>query len=766
MLSKVGFNNRVSFGSALTKEQRVEFVKTLQQAKEVSGANGHSLLIVHDACLPQNAANNTGVGNLSSEESDKFFSFMKDYMGFNGTKLLPQGEHNEVNGGFYCSYGGSTLSLGTHQVNLDLLTKPEFGNILTGEEFQAVVGANKATDKAKMANYENVLDEGSSHNQAISKAFDRFTTSTDPKVEELKKQFDTFKNANSDWLEPKSIFKMLKAEHKTDDFNQWTNELDKNLFNPDYDQTQVKARVDELLTKNSKEIEVYKFQQFMAEEHLKIGKTKQNEKGLKLFGDCPIGFSKDEVWANPKAFEKGSFIGKPEWGLPALDYNTIQDENSPAAKMLKRKIELFAQRYDGIRLDAAWCYITPVVTASNGVSVKPPQGSAILEMIENTVKKVKGADFDLKNLIYEVEAGEGDFSPFDWANGQATKLEALKNRMCIFSNAYMHEGWGRVKFFQENPKLAPDEFITSAGNHDPIPLYQLSEQADKREIQAKPLAEGLHLNEELLKNNPIEFAKAKFAEVFTTKNSKTFYMNAFGRKEHFGFQADNKRAGYRYKIADTFESDYHTAIQEGRGLNIMDSMAKVFKAKGLDKTNYELYNKIVAFRNMLYSKGAKTEAEANAYAKANPNGAKQVEKVSQNSVKTAVKEAVSEAKTSTAKAAGGNKHLKSLFIAAAAVAAVVGWVFIYKNKNKEAKETVETADATATTPITPVAENVAKAETPASSVIPATPAKAENVAVPAVTPASIETPANVAVAANTASAVTQTNPEKLPEAVK
>ena len=56
-----------------------------------------------------------------------------------------------------------------------------------------------------------------------------------------------------------------------------------------------------------------------------------------------------------------------------------------------------------------------------------------MNLIENWVKEVKGNDFDPKNIIWEVEAGPGDF---EWEkNGKM--IEPLQNRVKIYSSMYM-----------------------------------------------------------------------------------------------------------------------------------------------------------------------------------------------------------------------------------------------------------------------------------------------------------------------------------------
>ena len=97
----------------------------------------------------------------------------------------------------------------------------------------------------------------------------------------------------------------------------------------------------------------------------------------------------------------------------------------------------------------------------------------------------------------------------------------------------------------------------------------------------------------------------------TGKNIKLFFMDVFGRKEQFDSQANNGKNNYRYMIPSDYEKSFHTAVQNGNGFNIYDSLTKAMKAKGLDKDNKKLYKDLNKLSKKLYKKGALTEAEAN-----------------------------------------------------------------------------------------------------------------------------------------------------------
>ena len=64
-LGKVQSN--IAFKRALKAEEMVEYSDTLKKARELVSGGGKSILIVHDPCLPQEAATDTGVWHLTSK---------------------------------------------------------------------------------------------------------------------------------------------------------------------------------------------------------------------------------------------------------------------------------------------------------------------------------------------------------------------------------------------------------------------------------------------------------------------------------------------------------------------------------------------------------------------------------------------------------------------------------------------------------------------------------------------------------------------------
>ncbi len=564
MRVKAATGGNLSFKRKLRKEEIADYTQTLNAAKQKTGQTGKSILIVHDTCLPQNRNSNTGLGTLSSQESLKFFETMKTYLGINTIEILPQGPISPKNG-IYCAYDSAALPLANHVINPQLLTGDKFGRLITQEDIQEVVKKNISFPN--QANYKNVMDDDSPFDKMLKKAFDRFKNIDESS--DLKKNYKIFEKENLDWLEP--------------------------------------------LTKNVSEEEksFFKFKQFLAEEHLKIARSELNKMGLKLYGDCEIGFSPKEVAAFPDAFAKDTYIGLRSWGLPALNYDNILDSQSASHKLLKKKVQLAARRYDSIRFDVSWCYVTPLLTQKDGTESRKEMGDSLLKLIEGWVKEVKGGDFDVNNLLHEFEASATEFRAMKNDN---ELIYPLKGRKKVYSSAHLSENWGTNDAFLNYRKWSPDEFVIGVGNHDPQPLRQIAEGTPDfviengkktaklyKKDQIGPLARILNISETILQN-PIEFAKAKFAEPMSAKNNMLFYMDVFGCRERFDMQNFNNPKAYSFKIWDDFETAYIKAVREGFGFNPMDALAKVFKAKGLDKSEPDLYKKLIKYRDILLEK--------------------------------------------------------------------------------------------------------------------------------------------------------------------
>lgn len=620
-----GISPRLSFGRALRDDEIEDFKKTVSEGKKLTGQTGTSVFIMPSTSMPQSAGMNTGAGNLVSPESIKYLTEMKTYLDYNVVEDLPMGQFKDNH------YNTSSLSLGDQNINPELLTTEEYGSILKKEEFDEIVKANNKETKETLANFENVIGNDSAQGKALKTAHERFKALDENS--DLKKRYNKFVEDNAEILN-------IKRESE-----------------PDAD--------------------FFKFKQFLAEEHHSKALAKLHEAGLKYCVDVPLNFDDDEVKAFPKAFKQDHYMGAPGWKMPALDIDTILDTNSDANKLLKMKIQYAAKHGDMLRIDAAWNYATPVITHKDEQKILDHNRKALqdglLNQIEGWVKEVKGEDFDVKkNLMYEFEAGLEEFSAF-W---DGKLIPAVKDRVNIYQTTYMNDGWGSNEAFLTKGWTA-DELSVGVGNQDTQPLRQIAEgvkdsvngDAVHKNASINPLARMLKLDAGAL-NDPAEFSKAKWAETLLGKNTHFFFMDAFGFADRFNEHKPESPTNFRRKVPVDYQKSYFASLKEGFGFNIMDALAKAFKAKGLDESNSDLYNKIVKFSNILADKEETVKTDIKEAVQTTTETASNTAKATEKAVESTTKE--------TAKAA---KSYKPLWYTIGALAVIGGAYTLIKNRH-------------------------------------------------------------------------------------
>ena len=548
----------INFERRLKPSEEAEYSEILNRGRDKCiGKNPDgkkSILIVPSSSLP----NKTGVGNLNSKESQKFFDFAEQYWGINEVQILPVGQYFNHKGE-YPIYSGSSMDLGNHVIDIQRYV-PE-------EDFDEIVKSNNIKGRV---NFSNVVDEGSIQEKVLKKLF---------KSGKYQKEFEAYKSENLERLEPKALYNALREINKSHNYKDWNN-IDKNLFNRDVvSEKEFEARVKEIKSLKGEKMDFYYFKQFLAEDSLKKARENLHKKGIKLNGDMQCGFSFDEVWANPKAFIPETSIG---WSLPALDFDSKEGQ-----KLLRKKVKFFAQRFDGIRIDASWTYANqPQI--KNGITERKYYADKILNIIDDEVKKVKGAEFDSRNIMHEFAASDIDFNIYDGAELKPY----VKERVKIYTSDHLNEGWGTNYSFLKRGWSA-DSFIIGARNHDSGKIISSDEQVNA-------LSKILKIPAEKLKDKK-EFVKAKLAEPFGAKNSMIYFADALNIDKQFQGNSD-KTLNYAVQIPSDYEDRYFASLERGEGFNPMDALEKQFRAKGLDKSEPELYKKIVKYRKILEQK--------------------------------------------------------------------------------------------------------------------------------------------------------------------
>ena len=599
-----------SFGRALTSLEEKDFSRTADAAMRSLGVeDGTRIFKVFQTALPTEQGQNLGIGKINSDKAIDYLKFNALYTGSNVVKIYPVGQIPSKLRfeNYFCPYERSSTVVGEDNINFFKLMNDDYGNLLSQDDVVPLT----VRDDISYVDYENELDEKTGVvSSLITKAYENMQKIDTPERIAIKNEFEEFKSSNkTDTMDRLAIAPFVRA-------------TEPDLFWGIETSTEKQQKFDAYKKKYEKEIEIFKFGKFLALKHLNEAKIELNNNGLDLCGDCPIGFSEDEVFCFPEAFYPKNIT--PGWGFRAIRYEDIPKEGTVANRLFTEKIKWHLEVFDSIRFDVGWQYFKPSLKQvdSNGSSTKFSinVGNGIVEYIEKMAKSVKGEDFDLKKLMYEADAGADDFQIFDWNNGIATARKNVENRTLVLTDVYEHAngfGWGNPAFFK---KAGLNDYLLGTNNHDGIPLRSLAECDDDffkkqgvnieemKENNITALSKSLGLKKSFLQK-PTNFIKAKFAELFQAKNHFLFFNDVIGNKERMDTHCPEP-SNYRYKISNDYETEYHTALQNHVGFNLAESLRLAMKAKGVDKSNPMLYSKIEYYSELLYSKGPKTKLEA------------------------------------------------------------------------------------------------------------------------------------------------------------
>lgn len=375
-----------------------EYTNTINDAKNFLGIKNLSL-ILHQSSFPvkdQDIFIGSHINNKANEVND----FLKLH-GFDSIQLGPPGLTK------LSPYTSSINSKNYLYTDLEKFATPKYANILTiNDKTNDIADVIKQVDK--FGQYEQTSDN-TNFNKAfyvVDKLYNKAYTNLINKVREkntnainLYNEFKQFKKAQNSWLEKDAIFVQLRDILGMDDnFFEWP-DMCQNLFdyieNPDSPYHAEAKNYYKLINKKyGKDLDIYKFKQFIIDKQEKEFKTKQGK--LQYSTDAIIGFHMMDYYAHKEAFLHNYRVGTPyggegrsigngstwgnnqTWDIPVLNPQKlfIKDENGnitglgSAGKLLRQKFERLLDTYDNIRIDHAIGLIDPWIYNKNKIETK------------------------------------------------------------------------------------------------------------------------------------------------------------------------------------------------------------------------------------------------------------------------------------------------------------------------------------------------------------------------------------------------------------
>lgn len=378
-------------------------VSVIRKALKALGKKNF-VFIMHNGSFPSVEGENTGFGTINSQAGKNFIDYASGL--FDAIQMGPAGKTKSSDSS---PYTGTIFSNNPLFIDLKELTTDKWHKILSEKTFKDIVDNNPNKDKNKTS-YSYITKR---QDEALTEAYENFLKLNDKK---LNAEFDTYKIENDSWLDKDSLYEAFALENGTDYWPNWKNKADKNVFNPKSIEEKIEygKRIDEMSKKYAKEIDKYKFIQFVLNKQNVETKKYADSKNIKMIADRQVAFSDRDCWAYQSLFLEGWCLGCPPdyfskdgqaWGFPVIDpeklYNS--DGSLGEAGILMKNLfkKMFKENPGGVRIDHIVGLIDPWVYKA-GKKPMPEQGAGRLysspehpELSKYAIAKIEDLDTSL-----------------------------------------------------------------------------------------------------------------------------------------------------------------------------------------------------------------------------------------------------------------------------------------------------------------------------------------------------------------------------------
>ncbi|MBR2526826.1 4-alpha-glucanotransferase [bacterium] len=610
--------------------------KILKEALKVLGKKQLSL-IIHGSSFPDLQNEDTAYGTYNSNGAKSLMEYISGV--FTSIQLGPNGKLKSCDSSPYTStiFSGNPLF-----INLKELTTAEWGSILSNETFNSIVNENPN----KNVNKTSFSYAYRRHDDALNEAYDNFVKSDEMK--KRVKQFEIYKHENAAWLDKDALYQALSVEHGNDYWPLWKSETDKNLCNPKSIEQKMEyaKRIQEIEEKYKREIDFYKFCQFVLSYQSAETKKIADKNKLKMIADRQVAFSDRDIWAYQQYFLEGWMLGCPPdyfsadgqaWGFPVMNPDFMFNEDGSlgeGGKLMKELFKkMFRENQGGVRIDHIVGLIDPWVYKA-GCKPKIEEGAGRLYSSPEHEFLKKFAVITEDNLNLDVEADkEQRVKNLSKAQIKAygrliekiviaaakeeglnknsivcEDLGTLTNPVAAVLKEYGLLGMRLTQFvvpdMEEHPyrcKNIPEKCWAMVGTHDNKPISMWADSlvnTHEAYLHAKGLVEDLFPNADnkddiIVKlTQDTEFlAKIKLVEIFASKaeNVQIFFTDYFNVKDIYNVPGTSGDVNWSLRLPNNFK--------ELKTIDLPQILKMAIEARGIEFA--EKYSKLINELNSL-----------------------------------------------------------------------------------------------------------------------------------------------------------------------
>ncbi len=574
-------------------------VNTIRKALQALGKKNF-VFIMHNGSFPSIEGENTGFGTINSNGGKNFLNYASGL--FDAIQMGPAGKTKTSDSS---PYTGTIFSNNPLFIDLKSLTTDKWHNILSEKTFEDIVSNNPNKDTNRTS-YSYIIKRQA---EALSEAYENFLKLND---KELNKEFEKYKKENDTWLSKDSLYEALSIEHGTDFWPKWNSAMDKNLFNPktEEEKTAYQKRIEEVSKQYTKEIDEYKFIQFVLNKQNLETKKLADSKGIKMIADRQVAFSDRDTWAYQSLFLEGWSLGCPPdyfskdgqaWGFPVINPEKLYNEDGSLgeAGILMKNLfkKMFKENPGGVRIDHIVGLIDPWVYKA-GKKPMPEQGAGRLysspehpELNKYAIAKLEDLDSTLSSdnekrvktlskeqiklygrLIEKIVIAAAKEEGLTKDSIVCEDLGTLTNPVAAVMKEYELLGMRLTQFTvptePEDPyrcKNITEKCWAMVGTHDnqPVTLWAKNMvHTHEGYLHVKNLVEDLFKEEQdkdalIVKlTNDAEFLKeTKLVELFACKaeNIQMFFTDFFNMNKTYNTPGTSGDKNWSLRLPDNFE---------------------------------------------------------------------------------------------------------------------------------------------------------------------------------------------------------------------
>lgn len=608
VMSVLSAYNAPVFQRRLRENEKQEYRQdTLQKAFDYLGIK-EMALIMHGSSFPVESQD-FGVGSPYSKNAQDVIK-LEMLHGFNNNQLGPNGKLSKAD---VSPYKSTVFARNELFIDLKALKNDDYANILSDKSTNNLLSLLeiKYKNDGKNYAYSKFYDAFENYDVALNTAYDNFQKKLydkDEKALKLNSEFNEFKQNNKNRLMKEGLFKVLSKTYGSGDFRVWDNPIDKNLVNllRKRDPEAIE-RYNYLTAKFKKEINVYKFEQFIADKQIKENKEFRKENNFKYISDMLVGFSECDEWINKDAFLENWRLGCPNggtygpqmWDVPVLDPNKLFNEDGSlgiAGKLLKEKIDRALEDCENVRIDHALGLIDPYVYDEDTVEII--NGKLSDKFRAGNISHL-GLDpnCNYKQIIEKIilpSMKEHGLEPQDavWedlSNNDGTWFNE------VYKNKHNLPGITQLEFSRSEGSSRKNWALL--GSHDSQPaLKLLNEQEWARNHSAwepQYLAGFLHWDKferaqerdefcQRIANNNLDRVKAKFAELFmNSEKIQISFADFFGLDKVYNYGGKNVDTNWKLRLSKDYEDAYYKNLSSDNptALNLPEILKIAVKAQ-------------------------------------------------------------------------------------------------------------------------------------------------------------------------------------------